>query len=148
MGQSCAPLALPLALTLTLAVGIGMGVATTRVLSAQGERITRTEILTTDLAGLEGKEGHMWVVMIPPGQATGKHYHPGYEFIYTIEGTGVMQEKGKPDVPIKAGVSFYLRSSSDKAEYVHEAKNTGTSPIKFLVVLISDKGQPFVKPVK
>jgi quercetin dioxygenase-like cupin family protein len=125
-----------------------MGVAASRVLSVQGEGVTRTEILTTDLAGLDGKEGHMWVVVIPPGQATGKHYHPGHEFIYTMQGTGVMQEKGKPDVPIKPGVPFYLRSSSDKAEYVHEAKNTGTTPIKFLVVSISDKGQPFVKPVK
>lgn len=137
-----------LTLSLTLTVGIAMGVAATHVLSAQGEGVRRTEILKTDLAGLEGKEGHMWVVVIPPGQVTGKHYHPGYEFIYTIEGTGVMQEEGKPDVAIKPGVSFYLRSSSDKAEYVHEARNTGRTPIKFLVVLVSDKGQPMVKPVK
>src|SRR5712691_6277167 len=100
-----------LTLSLTLALGIGMGVASTRVLSAQGEGVRRTEILRADLAGLEGKEGHMWVVMIPPGQATGKHYHPGYEFIYTMEGTGVMQEEGKSNVAIKPGVSFYLRSS-------------------------------------
>ncbi len=137
-----------LTLSLTLALGIAMGIAATHVLSAQGESVGRTEILKTDLVGLEGKEGHMWVVVIPPGQATGKHYHPGYEFIYTMEGTGIMQEVGKPDVAIKPGTSFYLRSSFDKAEYVHEAKNTGTTAIKFLVVLISDKGQPMVKPVK
>ncbi len=137
-----------LALSVALTLGIAMGVAVTRVLSAEGERVRRTEILRTDMAGLEGKEGHMWVVVIPPGEATGKHYHPGYEFIYTMDGTGVMQEKGKPDVAIKPGVAFYLRSSSDRAEYVHEAKNTGTTPIKLLVVLISDRGQPMVKPVK
>ena len=137
-----------LALSVTLALGIAMGVAATHVLSAQGERVRRTEILKTDLEGLEGKEGHLWVVVIPPGQATGKHYHPGYEFIYTMEGTGVMHEEGKPDVAIRPGASFYLRSSSEKAEYVHEAKNTGTTPIKFVVVLISDKGQPMVKLVK
>ena len=137
-----------LALSLTLALGIAMGVAATRVLNAQGEGVRRTEILRTDLAGLEGKEGHMWVVVIPPGQASGKHYHPGYEFIYTMEGTGIMQEEGKPNVAIKPGVSFYQHSSSDKAEYVHEAKNTGKTPIKFLVVLVSDKGQPMVKPAK
>src|SRR6266487_1120390 len=133
-----------LALSVTLALGIAMRVSATGVLSAQGDRVRRTEILSTDLAGLEGKEGHMWVAVIPPGEATGKHYHPGYEFIYTMEGTGIMQEEGKPDVDIKPGVSFYLRSSSDKAEYVHEAKNTGKTPIKFLVVLVSDKGQPMV----
>src|ERR1700694_2532515 len=110
-----------LSLSLTLILGIAFGVSATRVLSAQGEGVRRTEILKTDLAGLEGKEGHMWVVVIPPGQATGKHYHPGYEFIYTMEGTGVMQEEGKPEVAIKPGVAFYLRSSSEKAEYVHEA---------------------------
>ncbi len=62
----------------------------------------------------------MWVVVIPPGQATGKHYHPGYEFIYTMDGTGIMQEEGKSDVAIKPGAAFYLRSSSDRADYVHE----------------------------
>ena len=46
-------------------------------------------------------------------------------------------------------ISFYLRSSSDKTEYIHEAINTSnTEPIKFLVVLITDKGQPIAKPVK
>ena len=137
-----------LTLSLTLTLGIAIGITANRVLSAQGESVRRTEILKTDLAGLEGKEGHMWVVVIPPGQATWKHYHPGYEFIYTMEGTGIMQEEGKPDVDIKPGMSFYLRSSSDKAEYVHEAKNTGKTPIKFLVVLVSDKEQPMVKAVK
>jgi quercetin dioxygenase-like cupin family protein len=137
-----------LALSVTLALGIAMGAAATRVLSAQGEGIRRTEILRTDLARLEGKEGHMWVVVIPPGQATGRHYHPGYELIYTMDGTGIMQEEGKPDATIKPGVAFYLRSSSDRAEDVHEAKNTGATPIKLLVVRISDRGQPMVKPVK
>jgi quercetin dioxygenase-like cupin family protein len=137
-----------LALSVTLALGIAMGVGATGVLSAQGDRVRRTEILSTDLAGLEGKEGHMWVAVIPPGEATGKHYHPGYEFIYTLDGTGIIQEEGKPAVAIKPGAAFDLRSSSDRAEYVHEAKNTGTIPIKLLVVLISDRGQPMVKPLK
>ncbi len=53
----------------------------------------------------------MWVVVIPPGQATGKHYHPGYEFIYTMEGTGVMQEEGKPEVAITPGVGGSGRGS-------------------------------------
>src|SRR6266540_5489631 len=106
-----------LALGLMLTLGIAMGVAATHVLSAQGERVRRTEILKTDLEGLERKEGHLWVVVIPPGQATGKHYHPGYEFIYTMDGTGVMQEEGKPDLAIKPGAAFYQRSSSERAEY-------------------------------
>jgi hypothetical protein len=59
-----------------------------------------------------------------------------------------MEEEGKPDVAIKPGAAFYLRSSSDRAEYVHEAKNTGATPIKLLVDLISNRGQPMAKPEK
>jgi quercetin dioxygenase-like cupin family protein len=83
-----------LALSATLALGFAMGVTASRVLSAQGEGVRRTEILRTGPAGPEGREGHVWVVVIPAGQATGKHYHPGYESVYTMDGTGSWKRKG------------------------------------------------------
>ncbi len=136
-------------LTLALGVGIGVGMIGNQVLIAQQEGIKRTVIIRTDLAGLEGKEGLMWLAEIPPGGRTGKHYHPGHEFVYTLEGSGVLEEQGKPPVTLKPGVSFYLRSSSEKAEYVHEAINTSkTEPLKLVAVLITEKGQPPAVPVK
>ena len=91
----------------------------------------------------------MYIATIAPGAATPKHYHPGHEFVYVLEGSGILEEEGKPPLTLKPGVFFYLRSSSEKAEYVHAAKNTSTTdPLKILVVLITEKGQPLAVPVK
>jgi quercetin dioxygenase-like cupin family protein len=37
-------------------------------------------ILRTDLTGIEGKEGIIYLAQILPGEVAGKHYHPGYQF--------------------------------------------------------------------
>jgi quercetin dioxygenase-like cupin family protein len=136
-------------LTLALAAGIALGMIGSQVLNAQQEPVKRTVLLKTDLAGIEGKEATMYLADIAPGAATPKHYHPGHEFAYVLEGSGVLEEDGKPPLTLKPGVSFYLRSSSEKAEYVHAAKNTSTTnPLKILALLITEKGQPLAVPVK
>ncbi len=136
-------------LGLTLFVGFAMGMAATRVLSAQQPSMKRTPILKTDLEGLPGKEGTMFLAEYEPGARSGKHYHPGHEFIYVLEGSGVMEEVGKPPVAMKPGVAFYFLSSPERPSYVHEATNlSNTDPMRLLVVLITDKGQPLAYPAK
>jgi quercetin dioxygenase-like cupin family protein len=133
-------------LTLAVAVGITLGMVGSQVLNAQQEPVTRTVLLKTDM---EGKDANMYIATVAPGAATPKHYHPGHEFAYVLEGAGVLEEEGKPPLTLKPGVFFYLRSSSEKAEYVHAAKNTSTTDLlKILVVLITEKGQPLAVPVK
>ncbi len=134
---------------LTLFVGFAMGMAAPRVLSAQQPSMKRTPILKTDLEGLPGKEGTMFLAEYEPGARSGKHYHPGHEFIYVLEGSGVMEEVGKPPVAMKPGVAFYFLSSPERPSYVHEATNlSNTDPMRLLVVLITDKGQPLAYPAK
>ncbi len=134
---------------MTLAAGILAGAIGTQILHAQQPSMKRTPILTTDLEGLPGKGGTMFLAEYEPGARSGKHYHPGHEFIYVLEGTGVMEEVGKPPVAMKPGVPIYFYSSPDKPSYVHEARNVSTTePMKLLVVLITDKSQPLAYPVK
>lgn len=136
-------------LGMTLAAGILTGAIGSQILHAQQPSMKRTPILTTDLEGLPEKEGTMFFAEYEPGARSGKHYHPGHEFIYVLEGTGVMEEVGKPPVAMKPGVPIYFYSSPDKPSYVHEARNVSTTePMKLLVVLITDKGQPLAYPVK
>ncbi len=137
-----------LVLGLTLVVGIVVGVLGRGMLNAQ-QGLTRTVILKTDLEGLAGKEGNMFVAEYTPGARSGKHYHPGHEFIYVLEGHGVMEEVGKPPVELKPGVGLFFRSDPQKPTYVHEAKNlSNTDRMKLLVVLVTDKGQALAYPVK
>jgi quercetin dioxygenase-like cupin family protein len=129
-------------LALMLAVGFVMGVITERLLIAQGGP-NRTILLKTDMEGLPGKEANMTVVEFAPGVRTGKHYHPGYEFGYVLEGHGVIEKEGKPAVELKPGVPFYNFRSD-----VHEGRNLSqTEPMKLLVIYITDKGNPITVPV-
>ncbi|MBF8262153.1 MAG: conserved exported protein of unknown function [candidate division NC10 bacterium] len=54
-------------LGVTLAVGIAVGAIGARVLSATQGPVTRTVLLETDLAGMEGKEGFVILAEIPRG---------------------------------------------------------------------------------
>jgi quercetin dioxygenase-like cupin family protein len=113
------------------------------------EGVTRTVILKQDLEADPTKEVTMFVADYKPGASTGKHYHPGQEFIYVVDGSGTIQEVGKPAVDLKPGVSIYFKSDPKKPSYVHEGINTSkTAGMKLLVVLITEKGQPLAYPVK
>jgi quercetin dioxygenase-like cupin family protein len=84
-----------------------------------------------------------------PGARTGKHYHPGQEFIYCIEGQGVLEETGKPPIDLKPGVAIYFQSDPNTPTYVHEGINTSkTDSMKLLIILITEKGRPFAIPVR
>jgi quercetin dioxygenase-like cupin family protein len=98
---------------------------------------------------MAGKEVTIYMAEIPPGARTGKHYHPGDEFIYVLEGSGVLEEQGKPAITLKPGIALHYVSAAEKAAYVHEAKNTSdTAPLKVLAVLITEKGQPLVYSIE
>ena len=127
----------------TLAVGIAVGMIGDRVLSAQQEPIKRTVLLKTDLAGMQGKEGVMIHVELAPGGAAGKHYHPGHELVYILEGSGTFEAEGNPPRAVKAGDTLYVTP-----KLIHDVKNTGKTPVKALVVAIAEKGQPLTVPVK
>ena len=93
-------------LALTLASGIVAGMIGYHVLQAQPAAATRTGLLKTDLVGIEGKEAVMLTVEGGPGLIGGKHYHPGSEFAYVLEGSLVMEVEGKPPVTLKADDTF------------------------------------------
>ena len=132
-------------LSLTLAMGIALGVTGTRVLDAQyaqQEPVKRTVLQKVDLGD---KEAVMFIAEIAPGASGGKHFHPGVELFYTIQGSWIYEAEGKPPITLKAG-NF---SNSPVPKLVHNATNASkTAPAKILGVLIAEKGQPLSTPVK
>ena len=130
-----------------IALVAGMSIGKRRAIAQEG--LTRTVIMKQDLEADPSKEVTMFVADYKPGATTGKHYHPGQEFIYVIDGKGVMQEVGKPPVEMKPGVAIYFKSDPKKPAYVHEGTNLSqTEGMKLLAVLITEKGQPLAYPVK
>ncbi len=129
---------------LTLAVGMYLGAIGAQILYAQPELIKRTVLLKTDLAGMEGKEAILALAEIAPGAATGKHTHPGYEFAYVLEGSGILEIEGKPSIPLTPGTAIYQPSTQ-----VHRGVNgSSTTPLKIFSVYIVEREHPLAVPVK
>ena len=135
-------------LTVTLGIGCIVAISITGHPLAQ-EGISRTVILKKPLEADPTKEVTIFVAEFKPGSRTGKHYHPGQEFIYVLEGEGRIEEEGKPPVELKPGVGVYFQSDPAKPTYVHEGINASpTKSLKLVTTLITEKGQPLAVGVK
>jgi len=132
-----------LLLSLTLVVGIAMGVIADRVLIAGGD-VKRAELIRQDLPGIEGKQVIVFFSDIGPGLVLSKHYHPGHEFVYVVEGNGILEAEGKTPLRVKKGDVFYQPPNQK-----HRFKNASqTERVKNLVFLIAEEGKPFAIEVK
>jgi quercetin dioxygenase-like cupin family protein len=131
-------------LVVTLAVGIAVGMLATQMLSAQPQPVTRTILQQQDLEGAAGREVIMYRAEVAPGGAAGRHYHPGPELLYVLEGALLLEPDGHSPVTLKAGESAHV-----PAKHVHNAKNASASgPTKVIVFLVGEKGQPLATPVQ
>ena len=110
-----------LMLGLILVVGVALGVIERQILNAQ-EPIKRTELMKTDLEGIEGKEVKVAVIEWAPGAVAGKHYHPEYEFAYIVEGSLIVEPEGQ--VPVTYGPGQVIYNPLNR---VHVAKNGSTT---------------------
>jgi len=130
--------------TLVLAVGFAVGLIVSQVLNAQQQAVKSAVVLKADLVGIEGKYVVIVSTELPPGELAKKHYHPGHQFGYVLEGSMIMEIEGKPPITYKPGDTFYLTPNQ-----VHDAKNVSTTaPVKVLGFSIAEKGQPLSVPVK
>jgi quercetin dioxygenase-like cupin family protein len=130
-------------LAVVFALGIVGGGLGYQRLSAQQEPVTRTILLRTDMAGVEGKEVVVVLAEIAPGATTGKHLHAGQEFAYILEGSLAMTMEGQPAVTFQPGQAF-----QQPPRQAHEGQNaSATAPVKVLAFYLADKGQPLTTAV-
>jgi len=129
-----------LMLALTLVAGIAIGALGSRALDAQPTPITSTDLLKSDVAGLEGMEVVVSLGEFAPRASSGKHTHPGPEVAYVLQGSGVSEVEGQATVTRQAGTVGYIAGGK-----VHESINgSATEPLKLLVFRIHPKGKPIV----
>ena len=77
-----------------------------------------------------------------PGESIGaKHYHPGGEFGFVLEGAATVTTESEPPVTLKAGASFY----QPPGEW--HAVSTATEGAKTVVFRVLKKGQPMIVAV-
>lgn len=98
---------------------------------------TAIALLTTPLAGIEGKEVHLLHISAPPGFVTPKHTHPGQLFIYVVAGAVTIEADGM--APIKLGPGEAVQEPSGVAMV---GKNlSATQSAELIVFQIGDTGQ-------
>jgi quercetin dioxygenase-like cupin family protein len=102
-------------------------------------------LMSKDLAGVAGKELLMLSVEYSPGESSPAHTHHAQALVYVLEGSIVMQAKGKAPVTLKPGQTWY--EGLDDVHLV--SRNASNSaPAKYLVFMVKDKGAPILTPVK
>ena len=102
-------------------------------------------LLSQDLAGVPGREVSMITVDYPPGGSTPAHTHHAQALLYVLEGSIVMQVKGKAPVTLTPGETWY--EGPDDVHVVSRNASTSASA-KYLVFMVKDKGAPILTPVK
>ena len=117
----------------------GSGLAL-HVTQAQQPKVTRTDLQRHDLSA-SGHEVVQARVELAPGAAFGKHWHPGEEIIYVLEGSLVYEVEGKPPVTLKAGDVLFIPAGT-----IHSARNVGNVNAAELATYIVEKGKPLVMP--
>jgi quercetin dioxygenase-like cupin family protein len=125
-----------LAAALIVASGLALHLA-----QAQLSGTRRIDLQRHDLSA-PGREVIQARVEIDPGVTAAKHWHPGEEIIYVLEGLLEYQLEGKPPVTLKAGDVLFI-----PAGVVHSAKNVGSGNGAELATYVVEKGKPLVTVV-
>lgn len=100
------------------------------------------DLLSSQLEGVEGTEVIVSITTVPPQTTLPKHWHPGEEFAYVLEGSLVLWQEGKPDehyrkgdvgkVPLKQvhTVSTQEEGATILIFRVHETGEPGRIPVE------------------
>lgn len=120
---------------------VAVGIVVDHVAFAQQPGIKRTMLLRADDPASPKYEAVMAIAEIAPGAMSGKHRHPGIEVAYVLEGSVVIEHAGKAPITVNAGEAI-----KNEAE-VHNARNTGSKPVKILAVYLVEKGKPLAEAV-
>ncbi|MGH7251606.1 MAG: cupin domain-containing protein, partial [Nitrospiraceae bacterium] len=121
----------PMILTLLMFAGmLALALIAGQDLNAQTVGPQVTTLVKTEVAGVEGVEWNVLTVELAPGAVDTRHFRPGVELVYVLEGAGVLGVDGQPPVALNTGVVATLHSKQP-----HVFKNTSqTQTLKVLVV--------------
>ncbi len=92
---------------------------------------------------LPGREISQSVVELPPGTSAPRHFHPGEEIIYVVQGTWEYDLDGQPPVIVKTGQSFLTPYG-----VVHGVRNVGSDTAIGLSTWVAEKGKPLTTLAK
>lgn len=114
------------------------------IAAAQAQGIKRNLLQRVDVdPGPEHKECVFGTAELAPGASVGRHIHPGTEVGVVQEGEGDLTVDGEAPRHLKAGDSYKV-----DARKPHDARNSGSVPMKLVAAWVVEKGKPLAEPVK
>lgn len=106
------------------------------ILAGTVEGLSVNNILTSQLELTDGVEVVVSHVVIPPNTELPKHWHPGEEFAYVLDGTVILWQEGKEEIHFKKGDVGKI-----PLKQVHTARTTESSAA-ILVFRVHHSGEP------
>ena len=100
--------------------------------------LTRTDLQRHDLS-VPGREVIQNRVEIDPDAPAIRHWHPGEEIIYVLEGTLEYEIDGEPTATVSAGEALTVPS-----EAVHSVRNVGDGNAAELATYVVEKDKPLL----
>ena len=100
-----------------------------------------SELHRVEVAGASDLEVVMGLIKKPGESIGAKHYHPGGEFGFVLEGAVTVATESEPELTLKAGASFY----QPPGEW--HIVTTATEGAKTVVFRVLKKGQPMIVAV-
>jgi quercetin dioxygenase-like cupin family protein len=101
-----------------------------------------SELHRGDITGTDDLEVVMGLIERSDESKSGKHYHPGGEFGFVLEGAITVSTKSDPEATLRAGDSFY----QPPGEW--HVVGTTAEGAKTVVFRVLKKGQPVVVAVE
>ncbi len=103
---------------------------------ASAEGVSAERLLGSAMASAPGREVIVSRVSMPPHTSLPKHWHPGEEYAYVIEGSTTLWQEGKEDTVVSAGEAVLI-----PLQQVHTAI-TGDEGATILVFRVHESGKP------
>lgn len=118
------------------------GLFAVEIAHAQTSGLKRELVQKADVS-VPNREAVVARVEVAPGVLAGRHTHPGDEVGYVLEGEGEVLIDGELPRKVKAGDAFVIPASK-----IHDARNSGSVPMKLVVMYVVEKGKPLATPAK
>ncbi len=100
------------------------------------EGVSRKDLQRHDLI-IPGREVVQTEVTLAPGVLAPRHWHPGEEIVYMLEGELEYVIDGQPPVTLKPGEVLFIPAGA-----VHSARNVGKGDGTELATYLLEKGKP------
>lgn len=104
--------------------------------NASAGKVSLETLLKTQLEGVDDTEVVVSKVRIPPNTTLPKHWHPGEEFVYILEGKVTLWQQNKENITGKSGEVVKV-----PLKQIHTGI-TGEEGVSLLVFRVHEQGQP------